>query len=183
MRDPRRIFKGRKTGPRLGGSGLVLSCAFAAAAVLAVGLPSNLFGSAPADRPIDAQPEQVRIFDGETLGLGDRVLRLSGLAAPSRGTVCGAGMAQRDCGEAAAAELARLLAGQTISCRIEGYDSFRRGLARCSAGGRDINAAMVEAGYATASSSTLRAVEAVARDARQGLWADATNLPANWRQR
>ena len=55
MREPRRIFKGRQFGPRFGGSGLGVACAVVAALVLGFGLPSNLFGSAPADRPVTAE--------------------------------------------------------------------------------------------------------------------------------
>lgn len=183
MREPRRIFKGRQFGPRFGGSGLGIACAVLAALVLGFGLPSNLFGSAPADRPITAEAAQIRVFDGETLGLGDRIIRLSGIAAPARGEACGADAARRDCGAAAAAILAGLVHGQDVTCRIEGYDAFRRGLGRCIAGGRDVNAAMVEQGFALASLSVLRPLEVAARDGRQGLWADASLMPAEWRRR
>lgn len=183
MREPRRIFKGRQISPRFGGSGLGIACAVIAALFLGFGLPSNLFGSAPADRPITADPAQIRVFDGETLGLGDRIIRLSGIAAPARGEACGGDVSRADCGAAAAAALARLVHGQTITCRIEGHDGFRRGLGRCTAGGRDVNAAMVESGYALASVSVLRPLEVAARDGRQGLWADASQMPADWRRR
>jgi len=94
-------------------------------------------------------------------------------------------MAKRsgDCGAAAAARLAALLHGQDVTCRIEGHDGFRRGLGRCIAGGRDINAAMVEQGFALASISVLRPLETAARNGRQGLWADASQMPADWRRR
>ena len=182
MREPRRIFKGRQFGPRFGGSGLGVACAVVAVLVLGFGLPSNLFGSAPADRPITAEAAQIRVFDGETLGLGDRIIRLSGIAAPTRGEACG-DAARGDCGAAAAAALAGLVHGQAVTCRIEGHDGFRRGLARCIAGGRDVNAAMVETGFALASVPVLRPLEVAARDGRQGLWADASLMPADWRRR
>ena len=183
MREPRRIFKGRQLSPRFGGSGLGVACAVIAALFLGFGLPSNLFGSAPADRPITAEAEQIRVFDGETLGLGDRIIRLSGIAAPARGEACGVDTARADCGAAAGAALARRVQGQTLTCRIEGQVGFRRGLGRCTAGGRDVNAAMVESGYALASVSVLRPLEVAARDGRQGLWADASQMPADWRRR
>ena len=183
MREPRRIFKGRQVSPRFGGSGLGVACALIAALFLGFGLPSNLFGSAPADRPITAEPAQIRVFDGETLGLGDRIIRLSGIAAPARGEACGVDTSRADCGAAAAAALARMVQGKNITCRIEGHDGFRRGLGRCTAGGRDVNAAMVEWGYALASVSVLRPLEVAARDGRQGLWADTSQMPADWRRR
>ena len=77
------------SAPRFGGSGLGVACAVLAALVLGFGLPSNLFGSAPTDRPITVEAAQIRVFDGETLGLGDRIIRLAGIAAPARGEACG----------------------------------------------------------------------------------------------
>jgi endonuclease YncB( thermonuclease family) len=56
-------------------------------------------------------------------------------------------------------------------------------LARCIAGGRDLNAAMVEQGFALASVSVLRPLEVAARDGRLGLWADTNLMPADWRRR
>jgi endonuclease YncB( thermonuclease family) len=79
--------------------------------------------------------------------------------------------------------LAGLVQGQDVTCRIEGYDGFRRGLGRCIAGGRDVNAAMVEQGFALASLSVLRPLEMAARDGRHGLWADASLMPTEWRRR
>jgi endonuclease YncB( thermonuclease family) len=76
-----------------------------------------------------------------------------------------------------------LVQGQNITCRIEGHDGFRRGLGRCTAGGRDLSATMVESGYALASVSVLRPLEVAARDGWQGLWADASRMPADWRRR
>ena len=76
-----------------------------------------------------------------------------------------------------------LVHDQNITCRIEGHDGFRRGLGRCIVGGRDVNAAMVESGYALASVSVLRPLEVAARDGRRGLWADASQMPADWRRR
>lgn len=183
VREPRRIFKGRYSNPRLGGSGLLGACLILSAFFLGFGLPSNLFGSAPSERSVAAPAAEIRVFDGETLGLGDRIIRLSGIAAPARGEHCGSEPEQHDCGATATAKLAALLLGQDVECRIEGYDGFRRGLGRCIAGGRDINAAMVETGFALASGAGLRPLEAAARDGRQGLWIDATAMPADWRRR
>jgi len=175
--------EGRELSPRFGGSGLGVACAVLAALFLGFGLPSNLFGSAPADRFVTAEAAHIRVFDGETLGLGDRIIRLSGIAAPVRGEACGSDPARGDCGAAAAARLAALLHGQDVTCRIEGHDGFGRGLGRCIAGGRDVNAAMVEQGFALASGSVLRPLEVAARDGRQGLWTDASLMPAEWRRR
>lgn len=166
------------------GAAVLLSAAVAAPVLLAVALPSNLFGSAPADREWRADRGAIRIVDGETLGLGDRIVRLSGVAAPTRGEACRTRAGDAfDCGAAAAAALTRLVDGRDVTCRIVGRDGFGRGLGQCSVAGADINRALVRGGFAVASSGALRGDEAVARDAAQGLWSHGSGAPAAWRVR
>ena len=123
------------------------------------------------------------MVDGETLRLGQRTLRLIGLDAPGRGERCRATDGRAfDCGAAAAGALARLVAGQPLTCRIQGHDNFGRGLARCEAGGVDVNAALVGAGFAIAEARAgLAAKESEARADARGLWGSVT--PEAWRTR
>lgn len=163
---------------------MLLSAAVAAPLLLAIALPSNLFGSAPADREWQADRAAIRIVDGETLSLGDRVVRLSGIAAPTRGEACRTRAGEAfDCGGAAAAALTRLVEGRDVTCRIVGRDGFGRGLGQCAAAGADINRALVRGGFAVASSGALRGEEMRAREAAQGLWSHGTGAPAAWRVR
>ena len=88
------------------GAALLLSAAIALPVIAAVGLPSNLFGSAPTSREWYAEANAIRIVDGETIGLGDKIVRLAGVAAPTRGEDCrGRGGEVFDCGAASAAAL------------------------------------------------------------------------------
>jgi endonuclease YncB( thermonuclease family) len=152
--------------------------------VLAVALPSNLFGSAPNDRNWRAEAHAIRIVDGETIGLGERIVRLEGLAAPGRGEACRLASGEAfDCGGAAAAALTRLVAGRPVACRIVGQDGFGRGLGQCDAAGADLNRIMVGTGFAIATGGALRGSEAAARQTAQGLWANAAGAPATWRSR
>ncbi len=184
MLERRRIFKGRRTRPRIRGAALLIMAAIATPLVLAVGLPSNLFGSAPSGREWRAEGSEIRIVDGETIGLGDRIVRLAGIAAPSRGEVCRAASGSTfDCGGAAAAALTRLVAGRDVACRIVGQDGFGRGLGQCDVAGADINRALVTGGYAIATTSTLRPTETAARQGSRGLWANGAGAPPEWRSR
>jgi len=164
----------------LGGSAIL------ALALLALGLPANLFGSAPREQDWSAEAAAVRVVDGDTLRLGDRTLRLAGLRSPERGETCttakGVGF---DCGAAAAEALARLLRGRGLVCRIQGRDRFGRALGRCQAGGMDANAALVDAGWALAATEVPALVEAevAARAARRGLWSNPPGAPESWRNR
>jgi endonuclease YncB( thermonuclease family) len=184
VRDRRRIFKGRRSRPRFGGAALALTLVIAVPVVLGVALPSNLFGSAPSDRNWRAEAIAIRIVDGETIGLGERMVRLDGVAAPSRGDACRAASGEVfDCGGAAAAALTRLVAGRPVACRIVGQDGFGRGLGQCDAAGADLNRALVAAGFAVATNSALRSTEVGARQSAQGLWANAAGAPVAWRTR
>ncbi|BDG71243.1 hypothetical protein Rmf_11720 [Roseomonas fluvialis] len=184
MLERRRIFKGRRARPRFGGAALLLSAAIATPVVLGVALPSNLFGSAPSDRSWRAEAQAIRIVDGETIGLGERIVRLDGISAPARGEACRSASGEAfDCGGAAAAALTRLVSGRPVACRIVGQDSFGRGLGQCDAAGADLNRALVGGGFAVATSSALRGQEAMARQTAQGLWANAAGAPPAWRSR
>jgi endonuclease YncB( thermonuclease family) len=182
--ERRRIFKGRKARPRFRGAALLLTVAVAAPVVFGIALPSNLFGSAPTDRNWRAEANAIRIVDGETIGLGERIVRLDGVAAPARGEACRtASGATFDCGGAAAAALTRLVAGRPVACRIVGQDGFGRGLGQCDAAGSDLNRALVGGGFAVATTGALRSQEAAARQSAQGLWANAGGAPPAWRTR
>ena len=134
---------------------------------------------------ISAPPGTVAVVDGDTLRLQDRVVRLAGLRAPSRGETCQAsgklalgkpaagnpGDGQSDCADAAADSLSRLLADQTVQCNLVGEDRIGRATARCTAGNLELNRAVVESGWARADSGEYGAAENDARASHRGLWA------------
>jgi len=164
----------------------VLGGVLVGALAAGLGSPSSLFGSPPLEVSWSAPASAVRVVDGETLRLGERVVRLHGLAAPERGARCGGARGEAfDCGAAAAGHLAALVAGQPLLCRLRGRDGFQRALAVCEAAGREVNGALVAAGYALADGSgdpALAAREAAAWTARAGLWAEGA-APPDWRER
>jgi endonuclease YncB( thermonuclease family) len=180
----RRIFNGGLSARSGGGEmrrGLLAG--LVGVAVLGSGLmlilPADLFGRAPAMTGTVAAPAtQVAVVDGQTLRVGETVVRLQGIAAPPRGTACLRPDNRRfDCGASASEALARLLRGLAVSCRLYGRDEtgFVQGL--CEAEGREINRGMVEAGWARARSEAPAFAEAsfdneetAARAAQRGLW-------------
>ena len=128
-----------------------------------------------------AGAEQVRAqaaLDGDTLALeGGATLRLIGIRAPK-------GAAEARFAGPAQQKLQSLAAGQTLSLQAGGLDHDRHGhiLAQATrADGVWLQRAMLEAGLARvetfadnrARAAELLAAEAVAREARRGLWADA----------
>lgn len=134
--------------------------------------------------PLQADPTDIHVVDGETLRLQGQVVRLEGLQAPSRGETCADTAGQGfDCGVAAADRLAHLVANHALVCELHGQDVFRRPLAICEANGKILNAMLVSSGWALASSENFSEAEARARQAGRGLWADGIVPPEEWRER
>jgi endonuclease YncB( thermonuclease family) len=174
---PRRIFRGPSRASRRpdGGPGVRralmagLLGAAGGAALMLVGLSTDLFGRVPpGPSEINAPPAQVMVIDGQTLRLGGTIIRLSDLAAPARGESCAAGP---DCGGRATAALASLVKDHLVKCQIVAqHDPGERLVARCQAGGRDINATLVEIGWARAVSPELNGAQSDARAHHRGMW-------------
>jgi endonuclease YncB( thermonuclease family) len=185
LQRPRRIFRGSRPGvPGLGlgarlrrGVLVGLAVVGTGGVVLLFGLPSDLFGHAPATAgALTAEPQRVAVVDGATLRLDETVVRLHGVAAPARGRTCADGNgAGYDCGAAASAALADLVRDRSVACRLSGHD--RTGLAQgvCEAGGTELNRAVVAAGWARAVGPGLGAAEASARAGGLGLWRNGAN--------
>ena len=185
MLNRRRIFRSSYSSSgrwRRVALGVVFS--FAGIALVGLGLPANLFGSAPQEQDWAARAASVRVVDGDTLRLGERTLRLSGLISPERGQTCRtAGGVGFDCGATAAEALARLVQGHDLNCRVRGRDSFGRRLDACKAAGIEVNAALVSAGWALAGDSAMTPLEHAARQAGRGLWSYPDGAPERWRDR
>ncbi len=187
MLQRRRLFRPAYSPRRWRGVASLLFAGVLVATLVGLGLPSALMGSAPREQDWAADAADVRVVDGDTLRLRDRTVRLMGLEAPERGLRCtdatGRGF---DCGVAAAEVLARLLADRDVTCRVRGRDGFGRALGVCAAGGVELNAGLVTAGFALAEAggaSVLGAAEAAARRDGRGLWAPGFAGPDGWRQR
>jgi endonuclease YncB( thermonuclease family) len=157
---------------------------FTVAAMSGLGLPTALLGSPPREQDWSALAAEVRVVDGDTLRLGDRMLRLAAVDAPDRGQACAdAGGRWFDCGAAAAEALSRLVNGRSVVCRVQGHDRFGRGLGTCRAAGAELNAGLVSSGWALAEDDGLAELEAAARAAGRGLWAGGFSRPETWRRR
>lgn len=186
MSRHRRLFRATPSPRRWHAPIVAILGAIIVAALSGVGLPPALMGSAPREQDWSALAAEVRVVDGDTLRLGDRMLRLSGIDAPERGQPCAdAGGRGFDCGAAAAEALSRLINGRSVLCRVHDRDRFGRGVGLCSAGGSELNAGLVTAGWAIADGEDagMLAVEAVARQAGRGLWAAGFGRPESWRRR
>ena len=149
--------------------------AFALVALLAAGCTDKGLAGIPT------------VIDGDTIVIGDARIRLEGIDAPEMDQVCLTAEGQCwKCGEAAKRAMAEMVEGKTISCPAAGQDRYGRTLSRCTIGPLEINARMVEEGWALSFvryGDRYRAEEERAQAARGGLWAGAFIAPWDWRHR
>jgi hypothetical protein len=174
----RRIFRPNAgpvplRGTALPTPGVAIAAVAGAAALLAAMWLIVRPHSAPAlSHPtsrIAAPADRLAVLDGDTLMLGDQIVRLAGIAAPARGSACGA----QDCGAAAANALAALVRGSGVDCAIKGHDDKGRPEGDCAAGPIPLAQALVRDGWARARAAELRPLEDAARSAARGIWRQA----------
>lgn len=128
----------------------------------------------------------VTIVDGDSLRNQSHEFRLYGIDAPELHQTCTdeQGRSYR-CGRDAKGHLARLVT-EPPTCRRVQTDRYGRTVARCEAGGRELNRAMVEDGWAVAyltHSPDYAMAEAAARRAKRGIWRGRFETPQSWRDR
>ncbi|RUZ03354.1 thermonuclease family protein, partial [Mesorhizobium sp. M7A.F.Ca.CA.001.12.2.1] len=90
------------------------------------------------------------INDGDSITLGTERIRMRGIDAPEYTQTCRKNGADYSCGTLARQSLVRLIAGKPVSCTGWQRDRYGRLLGDCTAGGKDLNRAQVEAGWAVA---------------------------------
>ena len=171
----RRIFR-PATAPRRWRAPAIGCGLIGAVTLLATAFPREPMRFASAEQRWSAGAAEVMVVDADTLRLGERVLRLAGLAVPERGMArCGA----VDCAAGAADTLARLVRGRAVECLVHGRDRLGRALGRCEAGGVSLNRALAEAGWALAEPADA-VLEGAARDAGRGLFTPGATPPEAW---
>lgn len=151
----------------------------ARASNLLAGLPLILwpFLVGPASADFSAKITHVR--DGDTIELGERVVRLGGIDTPESG---------QPHGDEAGQALRRLVLGENVRVETDGRGTHGRIIGRVYHQGRDINEWLVQRGHAWAydryldPDSRLPDLEAEAREADRGLWAASDPVPPwQWR--
>lgn len=132
--------------------------------------------------PLETIEGNVRIIDGDSLFVAGREVRLAGIDAPELAQTCRREGRDWPCGRVARQELAAMVGGAAVRCRVREHDRYGRALARCEAGGNDLGASMVRAGYALAYGA-YDAEEGSARTEGKGVWSGSFERPAAWRER
>jgi endonuclease YncB( thermonuclease family) len=127
------------------------------------------------------------IVDGDTLVIGNAKIRLASIDAPETDQVCLDENRKRwTCGIEARNRLATHIGTRAINCAPTGSDAYGRTLAVCTVAGENLNAWMVQQGWALAYvrySKQYVADEESARVAKRGIWSGAFIAPWDWRHR
>ncbi|MER9874603.1 thermonuclease family protein [Mesorhizobium sp. M0195] len=121
------------------------------------------------------------VNDGDSITLGSERIRMRGIDAPEYSQICRKDGADYPCGKLARQSLVRLIAGKAVSCSGWQRDRYGRLLGDCKAGGKDLNRAQVEAGWAVAFGD-FETEEAAARAGKAGIWGGTFDEPKNWRE-
>jgi len=113
----------------------------------------------------------VTVLEGDIMIIDDATYRLWGVDVTVRRQACPDGWPAR---LKAAEALRSLIAGRTVSCEPKPADQYGRRVARCSADGEDLGAAMILSGFAlalTRENPEYAVLEAQAKAARLGVHA------------
>jgi endonuclease YncB( thermonuclease family) len=121
-----------------------------------------------------------RVIDGDSLVVAGVEIRLYGIDAPEYRQLCLRGGQPWPCGLHALLALRAMTGSRRVECLPREIDRYDRTIAVCSAGGVELNAAMVAAGNAVAYGA-YETEERAAREARRGIWSSSFEHPAVWR--
>ena len=150
----------------------------AIALLVSLGLAGWLAPAALADMSGPAE-----VLDGDTLEVAGQQIRLYGIDAPDNRQTCERRSRLWPCGARAAQTLVRLVDQRPVTCYERDRDALGRVHAVCYAAGRELNAAMVQAGMALAyrdRPTDYGPVERRAQTAGRGLWSGAFVAPWDW---
>jgi endonuclease YncB( thermonuclease family) len=138
------------------------------------------FVDSPSGEPLSGP---ARVIDGDGLRIDGVVIRLRDIDALELRQTCRRYGTDWGCGEEAARALKRLVGGRKVSCRVLGFDTYGRSLARCRLpDGEDIAAAQVRGGWAFATSLRYARAEFAARSDERGAWTSGFVRPKAWRR-
>ena len=127
----------------------------------------------------------IKVIDGDTIVLDDQVYRLAGIDAPEIAQDCTMSSRKWKCGIESANELKKMIS-TGVNCSAINKDGYNRWIGVCTDyQGRDINALMVEFGWAVAYvdySKKYIQNEQRAKTNSLGIWRGVFDLPKDYRK-
>ncbi len=156
-----------------GGPGITL-VGFAALTAIIVWLDGTGGGSTALSGP-------AKVVDGDSLEIRGNRVRLLGIDAPELTQLCQRDATSWPCGRDSRSALRQLVGNFEVQCQSHGQDRYQRLLATCVVNGVEINARLVELGWAT-DFGGYSSEEGLARRNRVGIWAGQFEAPEEWRR-
>ena len=129
--------------------------------------------------------DNLKVVDGDTIKIGRIRIRLHGIDAPESKQMCSSDGKQWRCGWEATNALANIVGKHWVTCIKTDVDRFKRIVAICRLGPINLNAWMVENGWAVAYrrySLDYIKEEEVSRASARGLWRGKFIMPWDWRR-
>lgn len=126
-----------------------------------------------------------RLIDGDTLAIGEQIVRLADIDAPETRQTCADARGRYACGEQATKALQRMIGSLPVECAGEAYDTYDRLIAHCRTERMDLNREMVQQGWAVAYlqyGDTYLTEELDAAKSARGIWRGAFQRPAEYRK-
>ncbi|AQX19700.1 thermonuclease family protein [Bartonella sp. WD16.2] len=124
------------------------------------------------------------IIDGDSIRIGDVMIRLVGIDAPELRQFCGTEAERYPCGIKAKEHLQKLIANQFVTCYWDKRDKYQRVLGTCGTEKiKNINAKMVRDGWAISYYGyTYQKEEQKAKAQKKGIWQSHFQQPQEWRR-
>ena len=127
----------------------------------------------------------VHVIDGDTIKIGNKKIRFSGIDAPELNQYCFKNGKKILCGVLAKKALVKKIGNKVPKCVIEGKDIYKRILAECFINEKSLSKFLVINGYAFAYrkySKKFIQDEEVARKNKLGLWSMKFDYPWEFRK-
>ena len=133
-----------------------------------------------------AEAQDIRVVDGDTIHLDGVKIRFSGIDTPELKQNCIKDSIEIPCGIEAREILINKIGNHKISCVSEGKDQFKRTLAECFVNNESLSSYLVRSGYAFAYrrySKKFIDDEDYAKSNKLGMWAMKFEFPWDWRSK
>lgn len=124
-----------------------------------------------------AHAGDIKVIDGDSIIVNDKMTRLVGIDAPEYFQVC---YTKQDepyfCGQEAKSYLENMIKegrkhGKEVNCKKQGTDRYKRDLSVCRIGKKNLNKAMVSEGWAIAyRHNRYEKAQKEAQNQKKGIW-------------
>ena len=128
---------------------------------------------------------KLKVIDGDTIHIGSLKYRFSGIDAPEKNQTCLLNKVKIKCGILATEKLKEKIGLNTVKCKKESIDRYKRIIAECFVNNESLSSYLVKNGYAFAYrkySKKFILDESYAKLNKKGLWSMKFEFPWDYRK-